>query len=193
MSLANDTNTRGVFDRSISIFTSNTYQSYSDDMRSLGSSVEELLWHGEPSQNHHTGCAIGHMYIVWSAQMHAKCLKGDETRWGCYFHSQVCVCLGAFGTNPGSKASWTHVGPKWSRRDPRWPSVGPTQFVVGVSAGKSLCQLGFRVCKRPTLGWKQCNRTARNKLWWPWWSVWQWKVDIKIIIMFISVDISSWW
>ena len=33
--------------------------------------------------------------------------------------------------NPDSKARWAHVGPTWSRQDPRWANVGPAKFAVG--------------------------------------------------------------
>ena len=33
---------------------------------------------------------------------------------------------------PDSKAHWAHVGPTWSRQDPRWANVGPTKFAVWI-------------------------------------------------------------
>ena len=33
---------------------------------------------------------------------------------------------------PDSKACWAHVGPTWSRQDPRWANVGPTTFAIGI-------------------------------------------------------------
>ena len=32
---------------------------------------------------------------------------------------------------PDSRVCWAHIGPTWSRQDPRWSNVGSTKFAVG--------------------------------------------------------------
>ena len=66
-------------------------------------------------------------------------LTAAATSWGifrCKIRAVVDSSKKTVDRNiPNSMALWAHVGPTWSRQDPRWANVGPTKFTVGDSQG----------------------------------------------------------